>query len=239
MTQGFPNAMTAMQNEQELVPLGGTTTTRLSERGTVRGNARVSAGFSLVELLVVMAIILVIGAFAIPTLTTTMDGVRLRGTVGSASNIVQKCRMVAIKKDLTQRLHFSAVGTETVAWVTDANDVTAAPSPADKKLSAQYWLPLEFSIPGAPTGAGAPPQLTGVTMWGTALPNINVNVDPYFNARGLPCLPDPVTGVCNPTNGFVYYYRYRNGGRTRWAATSISPAGRVQSWIWNGTAWGN
>jgi prepilin-type N-terminal cleavage/methylation domain-containing protein len=204
-----------------------------------RNDMALSRGFSIVELLVVVAIMLVVTAFAIPTMTTTMDGVRLRGTLGSASNIVGRCRIVAIKKDLTQRLHFSTVGSAVVAFVTDANDPAVAPVPGDNQLSAQYWLPLEFAIPGAPTGPGAPPQLTGLVMWGTALPNINVNVDPYFNARGLPCLPDPVTGVCNPTNGFVYYYRYQNGGRTRWAATSISPAGRIQSWIWNGTGWGN
>src|SRR5216110_1997255 len=99
--------MTAMQNEQGLVPLGGTTTTRLSDRRTVRATARVSAGFSLVELLVVVAIILVIGAFAIPTLTTTMDGIRLRGATGSATNIAQRCRMQAAKRNLYQRLHFS------------------------------------------------------------------------------------------------------------------------------------
>jgi prepilin-type N-terminal cleavage/methylation domain-containing protein len=236
MTQGFPNAMTAMQNEQELVPLGGTTTTRLSERGTVRGNARVGAGFSLVELLVVVAIILVVGAFAIPTLTTTMDGIRLRAATGSATNIAQRCRMQAVKRNVYQRLHFNTVGSSVALFVTDGTDVAVAPVVGDPKLWAQLWLPSEFAIPGVPAGAGAPPKLTSVQMWGTA-PAPNENVDPYFNARGLPCLP--AGGICTTTTGFVYYYRYRSGGRTRWAANSISPAGRIESWIWNGNAWGN
>ena len=76
-------------------------------------------------------------------------------------------------------------------------------------------------------------------MWGTALvPNTSPQ-DPYFNSRGMPCLPDPVTGVCSPTTGFLYYYQYKRGGTVRWTATSISPAGRIQSWLWNGTSWGN
>ena len=229
--------MTAMQNEQGLVPLGGTTTTRLSDRRTVRGAARVSAGFSLVELLVVMAIILVIGAFAIPTLTTTMDGIRLRGATGSATNIAQRCRMQAVKRNTYQRLHFQTVGNRVVLFVTDGTDAAVAPLPTDKKLWAQLWLPSEFAIPGVPTGAGAPPKLTTMQMWGSNGVTLYENVDPYFTSRGMPC---QVAGsTCTTTGGFVYYYRYRSGGRTRWAANSISPAGRIESWIWNGNAWGN
>jgi len=208
------------------------------KHGATSGKGLSSAGFSLVELMVVMAIILVVSAFAIPTLTTTMDGIRLRGTTGSATNIAQRCRMQAAKRNLYQRLHFQTVGNRVVLFVTDGTDAAVAPLTTDKALWAQLWFSGEFSIPGAPAGAGAPPQLTSTQMWGTATAP-NVNVDPYFNARGLPCLPNVVTGVCGPTIGFVYYYRYQSGGRTRWAANSISPAGRIESWIWNGTSWGN
>lgn len=196
-----------------------------------------SAGFTLIELLVVAAIIVVIGALAVPTLTTTIDGIRLRGALGSASNIVQRCRTQAIKRNTYQRLHFNTVGTELALFVTDGTDAAVQPLPTDKALWAQVWLGNRFSIPGAPTGAGAPPQLTTAQMWGTNNGQLNTNVDPYFNSRGLPCLPAAGAG-CIPQGGFVYYYRYQNSGRTRWIATSISPAGRIQSWIWNGNAWG-
>jgi prepilin-type N-terminal cleavage/methylation domain-containing protein len=226
-----------MPNKYRLVLFDGATTRSGKSRG-IRRRPAVSAGFSLIELMVVMAIILVISAFAIPTLSTTMDGIRLRGTTGSATNLAQRCRMQAAKRNVYQRMHFATVGNRVVLFVTDGTDAAAAPLPTDNKLWAQLWFPSEFSIPGAPTGAGAPPLLTSTQMWGTAT-NPNVNIDPYFNARGLPCLPNAVTGVCGPTIGFVYYYRYRSGGRTRWAANSISPAGRIESWIWNGTSWGN
>jgi len=229
--------MTAMQNEQGRVLLNGTTTTRLSDRRTGRGTACVGAGFSLVELTIVLAIALVVSAFAIPTLTTTMDGIRLRGSTGSATNIAQRCRMQAAKRNLYQRLHFSTCANRVVLFVTDGTDAAACPAAAGNSLSSQLWFGNEFSIPGVPAGAGAPPQLTSAQMWGTATAP-NKNVDPYFNARGLPCLPN-AGGVCTNTTGFVYYYRYRSGGRTRWAANSISPAGRIESWIWNGNAWGN
>ena len=195
------------------------------------------AGFSLIELLVVVAVVLVVSAFAIPTLTTTLDSIRVRGALGSASNIVQRCRIQAIKRNLYQRLHFNTVGNQVVLFVTDGTNGAVSPKAAGT-VASQVWFQNEFSIPGAPTGAGAPTQLTSTKMWGTAGVNLNVNTDPYFNSRGLPCLPGAGT-ACVPSGGFVYYYRYRSAGRTKWSATSISPAGRIESWIWNGTSWGN
>jgi len=194
-----------------------------------------SSGFSLLELLAVLAITLVVSAFAIPTIVTTVDAFRIRGALGSTASITQRCRTQAIKKDSSQRLHFAVVGGRVALFVTDSNDAAVAPLTTDKKLSAQLWLQTQFSIPGAPVG---PTLLTGTSMWNTILIP-NVNVDPYFNSRGLPCLPDPITGVCNPTTGFVYYLKYTGPGGAKWSASSISPAGRIQSWYWNGTSWGN
>lgn len=193
------------------------------------------SGFSLIELLVVVAIMLVVAAFAIPTLSKTMDAYRLHGTLNSAANLAQKCHMEAIKKNVSQRMHVSTVGNRVVLFVTDSNDAAAAPATNDAALSAQLWLPTQFSTPGVPTGG--PTALTGTIMWGTALIP-NVNVDPYFNSRGLPCLPG-ANGVCTLTSGFVYYFKYKNARSTRWSALSISPAGRIESWFWDGNAWGN
>ncbi len=164
-------------------------TRRIDDRAA-RGSLSSAAGFSLMELLVVVAIVLVFAAFAIPTMTTTMDGIRLRGALGEASNIAQRCRMQAIKRDLSQRLHFHAVGNRVALFVTDGTDTAVAPLTTDKQLWAQVWLPSQFSIPGAPSGAGAPPALTATGMWGTVL-GLNVNVECVYPRRRI-CLLLPV-----------------------------------------------
>ena len=195
-----------------------------------------SSGFSLIELLVVVSVMLIVAAFAIPTLSTTLDSFRVRGTVSSAANLIQRARTQAIKVNQSQRIHFATVASRVTVFVTNSNDAAVAPVRTDKQLSSQIEFPYQFSIGALP--AGGPTLLTGNLMWGSTL-TPKVNVDPYFNSRGLPCLPDPVTQVCAPTTGFVYYYKYTTGRSARWAATSISPAGRIESWYWNGTAWGN
>jgi hypothetical protein len=35
----------------------------------------------------------------------------------------------------------------------------------------------------------------------------------------------------------VYFTDTRTVGTPGWAAVTISPAGRVASWIWNGSSW--
>ena len=185
--------------------------------------------------MVVMAVMLVVAAFAIPTMTKTMDAYRLRGSLTNVSSMTQKCRMQAVRENKTQELQVFFDGTQVFLYYKDADSATPAMQNTDPKLP----LPTQFTIPGNPAG---PPLLDGPTMWGSNVPVTNVNVPIYFNSRGMPCLPGaagPAASVCALTNGFVYYFKYTNAGNTRWAALSISPAGRIQNWFWNGTSWGN
>jgi len=194
------------------------------------------AGFSLVEILVVLGIILIIAAVVTPYMTKTLDTYRVRDTMTNVASIAQRSRTVALKQNTTQRLHVTKVNGQVVLFVTDSTDAAVQPIPGDPQLYAQYWLPTQFDTPGLP--AGGPTNLTANTMWGSNFVLNNVNIDPYFNSRGMPCTTNG-GGPCAPTNGFVFYFRYNAGGSFRWTALSISPAARVQSWFWNGTGWGN
>src|ERR1043165_6674809 len=80
------------------------------------GRATRSSGFSLIELLVVVAICLVVTDFAIPSITTTVDTFRIRGTVTSATGLIQRARVQAIKRSFTQRVHFATVNNNVVLF---------------------------------------------------------------------------------------------------------------------------
>ena len=198
-------------------------------------------GFSIVELLVVLAVMLILVAFAIPIANSTVNTFRLRGTLGSTSNLLQRCRMQAAKQNVTQRMHFATdpVTNRVVVFVTPASDTnsTVTALKADANVVEQYWFPSQFSLSGAPSGT--PAALSGQTMWGTSITVTNINKDFYFDSRGLPCDYNTSTSACPATNGFVQYFNFSNGGRTQWAAISLSPAGRIQSWFYDGGNWGN
>src|SRR5260370_26126177 len=55
------------------------------------------SGFSLLEMCVVIAVILIAGAIAVPSLRTTMDNYRLSSSGQNMAEVLTKTRMMAIK----------------------------------------------------------------------------------------------------------------------------------------------
>jgi len=85
----------------------------------------------------------------------------------------------------------------------------------------------------APSGPGAPTPVDPLSQLGFT----PLTSDASFNSTGLPCAYN--SGTC-PNSGFIYYFHdARPAPQTGWAALSISPAGRLKKWYWNGSAWTN
>src|SRR5207249_5929130 len=100
---------------------------------------------------------------------------------------------------------------------------------------SQVELQAPISAYNTPTGTGAPPAITNAALGLSADPQIG---NPSFNSRGLPCAYDTVTGLCTANVAFIKYFKDNRGsGSGRWAAISITPAGRIKRWFWNGSAW--
>ena len=183
-------------------------------------------GFSLVELLVVVAILLVIAAMATPAFMNIIATTRLRASVGGLSGLLQNCRMVAVKTNRTMTVHFTAIAAGPVAYIKPAGDLS--PISADDP-QVQFGAPI--SKVTVPSGTGAPSELDPAVLGFTP-----ITPDPAFNARGLPC--NYSSTACTGNVGFAYYFRdSRTMNSNGWAALSITPAGRVKTWYWNGFQW--
>src|SRR3954471_10002051 len=92
-------------------------------RGTLmrQQRRRAASGFSLLELMIVVGILMVIAAMAMPKMMTTIADVRLRSAVNSASGIMQQARMLSIRNATLNKVKYSNVASGGFIYV-DLND---------------------------------------------------------------------------------------------------------------------
>jgi prepilin-type N-terminal cleavage/methylation domain-containing protein len=184
-----------------------------------------NAGFSLIELMVVIAIMMVMTAISTPPILAAIAHTKLRGAASNLSGFIQSSRMQAVKRNITVTVQFATTGDVPIAVMKDVND-TSDVSVTDPQVQLG---PSSMQL-AAPDGDASPLTDTVLSYTPLNLPDLI-----SFNSRGLPC--KYAAGVCTPS-GFVYYLTdTRNPGT--WVAVSISPGGRVKQWFWNGTVWGD
>ena len=59
------------------------------------------AGFSLLEVIVVVGIGAIVTATAVPNMVTAISNMRLRSSMTSLAGVIQNCRMLAVKQNQT------------------------------------------------------------------------------------------------------------------------------------------
>ena len=190
------------------------------------------SGFSMVELLIVVVVVLVVTAMAAPNIFNIIYNVRLRSAAQTVSGMMQTARMQAVRDNKYYFVRYGTVDGTTMVWVSDKTDTTA---PAAGEPQAQLGQKVRIVVNGNPTA----PTLSF---------NPVMDKPPAFNARGVPCLVSG--GRCTPNINIIglgnriacfmlYVTDDRPVGANGWAAVTLSPAGRTQVTLYNGSTWGS
>jgi prepilin-type N-terminal cleavage/methylation domain-containing protein len=197
------------------------------------------SGFTIIELLVVMAIAVLVAAFAIPNFLTALHTAKLRGAASNFSGLLQSGRIRAVQDN---RFYSTYIlnGPPTQAYVdiypqkydgTSGNGGTSVGSgdPA-----------FVFSTEITPVAAGSAPDTTNLKGLflpaGSLLPvhDGSTNASPVtFSPRGLPCTTQSATGgtVCDSAGGATaFWVFFENNVSQEWEAVTVSPSGRIQKW---------
>jgi prepilin-type N-terminal cleavage/methylation domain-containing protein len=185
------------------------------------------SGFTLMETMIVLAIAAIVTVTAVPNITNALANAKLRASMTSLSGLFQNTRMVAVQQNKTKTALFEG-GTTTrlMGYIRDAGDTSSLST-----MDSQVEMEAPITKLTTPTGPGAPTAISTGVLGFTPQ-----TVDPSFNPRGLPCLYS--SGTCPTNYGFIYYFKdSRIAGAGGWAAISLSPAGRIKRWFWNGSAW--
>jgi prepilin-type N-terminal cleavage/methylation domain-containing protein len=188
-------------------------------------------GFTFFELTVVLAIGLIVTGIGLPRMNTIIANMKVRSSMTTASSFLQNVRMMAIKRDRTVTArHFNRtqIPYSLVYYAKEAADTSSM-----TVNDSQVEMEAPITPYDAPTGPNAPSALTNTQLG--LISGTPETGDPSFNSRGLPCVYSG--GTCN-NGAFIKYYKdNRINGAGGWAAISISPAGRIKRWFWNGSVW--
>jgi prepilin-type N-terminal cleavage/methylation domain-containing protein len=223
-------------------PEGGT------KAGCGRWGAR--AGFSLIEILVVMLIMAIITMIALPSALNSLKGYRLHSDATAIASYLNVARMKAASQFAPYRLVVypntvpSSYVMERLCGSTPATapgDPSMNPSfdanctgPYQPFTTAQLEGGTQYASSGNTFSACRPTLITGSQYPGT-ITGATPCSDPlyiYFNTRG-----SPVNGTGNPMSngGTVLYIQSQN---KLVDAVTVSIGGRVATYMWGGTGWG-
>jgi prepilin-type N-terminal cleavage/methylation domain-containing protein len=185
-------------------------------------------GFSLLELLISVAILVTIAAITVPRAMSTISDIKMRYVAQNLSGLLQSARMQAVRKNTFYMVQPTILASGDAAYYAHAKgDVYASGDPV---------LPIANDITiHVGTGSGAPNEGT-ITCGTGCLFNPGTD-DPSFNARGLPCIGVVNGTSCpqNPGQGFVLFVsKPAITGSTNWAAVVITASGHIQVWTCDG-----
>jgi prepilin-type N-terminal cleavage/methylation domain-containing protein len=191
-------------------------------------------GFSLIELVIVLAIMMIAASLAFINMRVAVRSSRLQSSASNYANLLQTARIRAVQDD---RYYSVLMGTSTAgvpfAYVDIAGTQTFAAGDPMAVL-AQGVVPQPY--------ASGPAKTNLISQFLPAGTSGTVNAaaaGPTFGPRGLPCTPVANAGYMTcpfitPTS-YVTFLQNQEGGA--WEAITITPAGRVRLWAYGGTAW--
>jgi prepilin-type N-terminal cleavage/methylation domain-containing protein len=201
---------------------------------TPQGRAR---GFSLIELLIVVFVVLVIAAIVIPNVLLAVTNLKLRGSASDLAGLMQQARILSAKNNAPFVVLYGTRNGAQIAYIRDSRNGLAGGWVTPEPL-------VEFSgttVPagGAPSGGGGQPTpyvLAGDTGAGSYDNTSTLG----YTGRGLPCNYD-TTAIppCStpPAKYFVYYLTDTRTSQPGWAGVVVTKSGRSKIVMWNGAAW--
>ncbi len=156
-------------------------------------STQASAGFTLLELIVVVAIILIMTAIAFPLLQSSMAAFRLRGAVSSITGVIQSTRYQAIMQGIPYQVVFDATGKTyqiknqpgaSFVNVCSPSSITSCPVPLSGSGSTVITLDASKTLTFSPGGKVTPATIMKITYPGKPVETItvssygNINVTP-------------------------------------------------------------
>ena len=164
---------------------------------------RPDRGFTMIEILIVIAIIGIIAAVALPNIGQYIRNYKIRGAAQQVAGELQSARSKAIMGNTNEGVSFVAVDADSYRFVQEdlALDVAAGRLPAGAEMSPILDLPIGIRF--VPAGAGASTaSLRFLRMGNFCNPEAGGGCDP---AVVTVCYAAEASAKCNREAGTPYF----------------------------------
>ena len=172
----------------------------------------IQRGFSVVELVVVLGLMLVLSAIGVPRLVTSMSVYKVNVATTSLQNLIEQARFNAVRRNTKVSLRQGVINGQAAFYVDIAN------SGAYVNTDPVYVVPTTVQI--APAGA---PAATTTGLANTAALGAGCIT---FNSRGVVDYTTCGAGV--QSVWFISLGLTNNSGGYR--AITVTPMGQAKSW---------
>jgi prepilin-type N-terminal cleavage/methylation domain-containing protein len=198
-----------------------------------RASLALQSGFTLAELIIVVSIILVVGGLAIPNLTRAIDTSRIKGSAQTLAAVYQDARIRATQKDTFYQVLVSPPGIVPAQICIDLDSDGTCGS-GDPLTT----FPTQVKV----SNLGVPNPLTSAQLHFPAIATEQPGAPDNtltWNALGMPCQRNSAATPCTAIGWVQQLQLLRSNGEVMYAAVTISPTGRVKTWIFIPSSNGN
>jgi type II secretory pathway pseudopilin PulG len=195
---------------------------------------KAKAGFSLIELTLVVAIAIIVTAIALPAARRTITSYQLDTSSRALASTLQQARMAAVKNNTPYYAQYNGAAGPSVVFAVPA----ARFNPLTYTAGTDPMMAISNNVSFQAGGQAPPPHAQLETAMGVAAGAANLQIGGLigFNARGLPCTQDP--GIPNPwlctTGPMAFEWFMQNNMTQEWGAVTVSPGGRIRAWHMSG-----
>jgi len=209
----------------------------MNERSRLNRKARSEQGFSLLELVIVIGIVMVIAAIALPNAITTWYNMELRATGDQISSLMQQGRILAAKNNAYYTLCYRTNGGLQEVYLSQVTLSAASACPAYSGGQTPI-IALARQITAASAAPSSNPTAytySADTTSGTPCDNACTLA---FSPRGLPCnFITGSPGTCSTPASSYFVYYFQDSRPNGWSAVLVTKAGRTKTITWNGSSW--